>query len=62
MRNRITILQKQHSSIVLEAGEILEGSHKQLADMVKNETENRLTLLNYREAIMKFQDDLIPWK
>lgn len=30
--------------------------------MVKNETENRLTLLNYREAIMKFQDDLIPWK
>lgn len=57
VRKGITMLQGQDNIIVSEAGEISQGIHMQIADMVKKLTTNGSTLINHKKAILQIQDD-----
>lgn len=57
MRAGITILQTQDNVIVQEASSIFQGIHRQIADMLKKQTENGSTLHNHTKVIVKIQEE-----
>jgi len=62
VREGITMFQGQDNIIVSEAGEISQGIHMQIADMVKKLTTNGSTLINHNKEILQIQDDANIWR
>jgi len=55
VRKGINVLQGQDNITVSEAGEIFQGIHAQIADMVKKLMTNVSTLINHKSRMLKFR-------
>lgn len=55
-------MEGQDDIIVSDAGEIFQGIHILIADMIKILTRNCSMLLNHKKAIVKIQDDAKVWR
>jgi len=61
LRNGINILQGQDNDIVQETAEAFAVISAQIEDLVKKTTTNYISLLNYKSAIVKLQDEFKIW-